>query len=72
MYNCKIVSLIAFLFKQRKEEKKREKKDFSITRTLLHGESFVLLSSRSPFARSISERKGKDIDVIGFPQLLEN
>ena len=28
MYNCKIVSLIAFLFKQRKEEKKREKKDF--------------------------------------------
>ena len=61
MYNCKIVSLIGFLFTPRKKEKKREK----------HGESVVLLSSLSLFARSMRERKGKDIDVIGFPQLLK-
>jgi len=63
---------LLFFLNNAKKRRREKRKTFSITRTLLHGESFVLLSSRSPFARSISERKGKDIDVIGFPQLLEN
>jgi len=57
LYNCKIVSLIAFLFTRFKEEK-REKKDSFQERELnsFHGERFVLLSFCALDERE--ERKG--------------
>ncbi len=57
MYNCKIVSLIAFLFTRFKEEK-REKKDSFQERERFFTESVL---SFSLFARSMRERKGKDM-----------
>ena len=60
LYNCKIVSLIAFLFTRFKEEKKREKKDSFQERERFFAESVL---SFSLFARSMRERKGKDIDM---------
>lgn len=59
LYNCKIVSLIAFLFTRFKEEK-REKKDSFQERERFFTESVL---SFSLFARSMREREGKDIDM---------
>ena len=65
--NCKIVSLIAFLFTRFKEEK-REKKD-SFQELFLHGERFVLLSFCALDMRE--ERKGYIDMRLVYPQLLK-
>ena len=58
-HNCKIVSLIAFLFTRFKEEKREKKYSFQ-ERERFFTESVL---SFSLFARSMRERKGKDIDM---------
>lgn len=60
--NCKIVSLIAFLFTRFKEEK-REKKDSFQERERFLKERVL---SFSLFARSMRERKGKDILICDW------
>ena len=66
IYNCKIVSH-CFSFYTFQREKRKERL-FSRTRTLLHGERFVLLSFCALYERE--GRKGYWY-VIGFPQLLK-